>query len=128
MSGKPRRWRRLFGLFLALAGTVALGVASRLHPFGFFLYDKSLGDVLYAVAAYLALALLLYRTRPAVAAMAALAACIAVECFKLTGLPARYGNVAAVRWLLGTSFAWHNLACYVVGVAVVTLAYALWRH
>jgi hypothetical protein len=48
-------------LLLALIAVVALGLFSRLRPIGWSLYDKSLGDILYAVAAYLALALLLYR-------------------------------------------------------------------
>ena len=46
-----------------------------------------------------------------------MAVCLCIECFKLTGLPEQYARVAAVRWLLGTSFTWHNLACYAVGVA-----------
>ena len=25
-----------------------------------------------------------------------------------------------VRWLLGTTFAWHDVACYVVGVVAIT--------
>ena len=112
-------------LISALAVVIAVGVLSRLYPLGYFLFDKSLGDVLYAAAAYLALALALYRFRPAAVAPTALAACVAVECFKLTGLPARYARLAAVRWLLGTSFAWHNLACYAAGVAAVAALDAL---
>ena len=73
------------------------------------------------MAAYLALAVILHRFRPVVVAPWALAACLTVECFKLTGLPARDAQLAAVRWLLGTSFAWHNLACYAVGVAIIAV-------
>ena len=62
--------------------------------------------------------LLPYRLPAGAAAPPAAAFCLAVECFKLTGLPARCSNVAAVRWLLGTSFSWHNLGCYAVGVAL----------
>ena len=45
-------------LLLALAVTVVLGLASRLCPTGWFLWDRVLGEVLYAVAAYLALAMI----------------------------------------------------------------------
>ena len=41
-------------LLSALAVTVVLGLASRLYPVGWFLWDRVLGEVLYAVAAYLA--------------------------------------------------------------------------
>ena len=114
----------IFRLLASLGAVVALGVLSRLFSIGYALYDKSLGDVLYAVAAYFALSLL-YRLRPGAAAPLALVACLAVECFKLTGLPARWSNLSAVRWLLGTSFAWHNLVCYAAGVALAAVVDAL---
>jgi hypothetical protein len=69
----------------ALVVTVALGLLSRLCPG----YDKSLGDALYAVAAYLALALALPRRHPLLVAGLALALCLAVELFQATGIPAR---------------------------------------
>ena len=106
-------------LFAALGFTVALGLLSRLRPLGWPVWDKSLGDVLYAVAAYLALALTLYRRPPLLVATLALGLCLAVEVLKTTGLPARYGHIVVVRWLLGTTFSWHNLACYLIGVAVI---------
>jgi len=101
----------------ALVVTVALGLLSRLYPVGWPVYDKSLGDVLYAAAAYLALALALPRRRPGLVAALALALCLAVECFQATGIPARYAHFGPVRWLLGTTFSWHDIACYGVGVA-----------
>jgi hypothetical protein len=101
----------------ALAVTVGLGLLSRLYPLGWPVYDKSLGDVLYAAAAYLALALALPRWRPVLVAALALAFCLAVESFQATGIPARYAHLAPVRWLLGTTFSWHDIACYGVGVA-----------
>jgi len=102
----------------ALAVTIALGLLSRLRPIGWSVYDKSLGDVLYAVAIYLVLALLWLGRPWAFVASATLAICLAVELFKLTGIPEQYANLAAVRWTLGTIFSWHNLACYVIGVAL----------
>jgi hypothetical protein len=105
-------------LLLALAVTVALGFVSRLYPLGFFLYDKSLGDVLYAVAAYLVLALVLFRKPPKWVALLALALCLAVEFFQATGIPARYEHIPGLALLLGTTFSWHDAACYFVGVAL----------
>ena len=114
-----------FRLLLALAAVIALGLLSRLRPIGWPLYDKSLGDVLYAVAAYLAIALLLCRWRPSWVASLALVLCLAVECFQATGIPAHYEHITVVRWFLGTTFSWHDVGCYVVGVAVITALDAL---
>ena len=108
-------------VLLALGLTLLLGLASRLWPVGWFLYDKSLGDVAYAAAAYLGLALLRPRWRSARVGMVALGWCVAVECFQATGIPLQYARLGVVRWLLGTTFAWHDLACYGVGVGGVVL-------
>src|SRR5262249_13172931 len=109
-------------LLAALLATVTLGLLSRLCPVGWALYDKSLGDALYAVAAYLALALLLPRRRPRTVAALALGWCLAVESFQATGIPARLAHLPGVPWVLGTTFSWHDVACYVAGV---TFALAL---
>jgi hypothetical protein len=104
-----------------LALTVALGVASRRLPLGLPLWDKSLGDALYAVATYLVLGLLAPRLGSARTAAGSLAFCLGVETFQLTGIPARYAHLAPVRWLLGTSFSWHDITCYVAGIAGIWL-------
>ena len=109
----------MFRLLVLLILTIALGVLSRLRPIGLPLYDKSLGDALYAIAAYLALALVLPRRRPFLLASLALAWCLAVEFLQATGIPARYAHRAVVRWLIGTEFSWHDVACYFVGLAAI---------
>ena len=108
-------------LLAALVLTIALGVLSRLHPIGRPLYDKSLGDALYAVAAYLGLAVLFFRRSPSTVVLLALGWCVAVELFKLTGIPAHHADLGIVRWVLGTTFGWHNLACYAVGVVGIAV-------
>jgi hypothetical protein len=114
-------------LLLAMAVTVALGLASRLHPAGWFLWDRVLGEVLYAVAAYLALAMLLGRKPPAFIAAIAFACCLVVELFKLTGLPAEYQHLFLVRWFLGMTFDEVNLGYYLVGVVLIAFADAATR-
>ena len=107
-------------LVLALVATIALGLFSRLYPIGWPPYDKSLGDVLYAVAAYLALALVFFRRSLALVAALALVACEAIEFFQATGIPEHLARQwRPFGWLLGTTFAWHDVACYVVGVVFV---------
>ncbi|QJW98664.1 DUF2809 domain-containing protein [Frigoriglobus tundricola] len=109
-------------LLLALAVTVALGLASRLCPAGWFLWDRVLGEVLYAVAAYLALAVLLFRTPPLFVAVIAFVCCVAVELFKLTHIPAENQQVFLVRWFLGMTFSQVNLGYYFIGVVVIAFA------
>ena len=62
---------------VALAIVVALGVASRLLPIDVPIWDKWLGDVLYAVAAYLVLALIAPRWPPMRLATVSFLFCIA---------------------------------------------------
>jgi hypothetical protein len=52
----------------------------------------------------------------------AIALSVAVELFQLTGLPSRAPRV--LRVLLGDTFAWHDVACYVAGGVVAGLAVA----
>jgi hypothetical protein len=118
-SKRRQRRSQAARTLLALLATVALGLFSRLCPLGWWPYDKSLGDVLYAVAAYLALALVLPRQPPRVVALLALGWCVAVELLKLTGVPARYAQLPPVRWIFGTTFSWHNLGCYFGGIAFI---------
>jgi hypothetical protein len=69
-------------LLLALAITVVIGLASRLYPMGWFLWDRIVGEVLYAVAAYLVWAMILFRKSPWLIAAIAFACCLGVEFFK----------------------------------------------
>jgi hypothetical protein len=108
-------------LLPAFVVTIVVGLASRLHPVGWFLYNRVLGEVLYAVAAYLALAML-FRESPSFIAALAFLSCLAVELFKLTGIPAENQHVFFVRWFLGMTFAWVNLGYYLVGVVLIAFA------
>ena len=109
-------------LLLALAVTVALGLASRLYPTGWFLWDRVLGEVLYAVAAYLVWAMLLFRKPPWLVAVVAFGCCLAVELFKLTGIPAESQHVFLVRWFLGMTFDAVNLIYYFAGAVLIAFA------
>jgi hypothetical protein len=101
---------------------VVLGLASRLHPVGWFLYDRVLGEVLFAVAAYLFLAVLLFRKPRLFVAVMAFVCLLAVELFKLTGIPAEYQHVFLVRWFLGMCFSLVNLGYYLIGVVLIAFA------
>jgi hypothetical protein len=116
----PRRAHRVA---LLLAVTLAVGLASRRVRLGVGWWDKSLGDVLYAVAVVLALALALPRVRAGVVAAIGLGGCLAIECFQLTGVPLALARQHGwVRLVLGTTFAWHDVACYVLGAGLALLS------
>lgn len=118
----------MFRLILAFAATVVLGLASRLYPLGWYVYDRALGEVLYAVAAYLVLAMLFFRKPPLFIAVVAFLSCLAVEVFKLTGIPAEYQRVFLVRWFLGMVFSWVNVWYYFIGVVLISGADASIRN
>ncbi|WP_454041604.1 ribosomal maturation YjgA family protein [Cellulosimicrobium sp. Marseille-Q8652] len=109
--------RRRVGLGVALAAVVLAGlvVATRApDPWG----DVG-GDVLYAVATYLLVALVLARSRPSVVGGVALAWCWAVEALQATGVAAAVNDeVPPAAWLLGSTFAVRDLVCYAVGVVL----------
>src|SRR3954471_7346473 len=107
---------------LAMSVTVALGLASRRYPAGWFLWDRVLGEVLYAVAAYIVWAMILGRKPPLIIAVIAFASCLAVELLKLTGIPAENQHVFLVRWFLGMTFSVVNLGYYLIGVVLIACA------
>ncbi len=111
---------------ILLVLTLVLGVVSRRVPLGAHVWDKSLGDVLSPVFAYLVLAMAMPRARPRALALVSFAICFALELFQLTGVPAALGRRQGwVRWFLGTTFSWHDVACYLVGAVVI--AAIAWR-
>lgn len=106
---------------LAMSITVAIGLASRLHPIGWSLWDRVVGEILYGVASYLAWAVILFRRPPSLIAVVAFASCLAVELFKLTGIPAENQNQFLVRWFLGMTFSVVNLGYYLLGVVLIAV-------
>ncbi len=94
---------------------VAVGLLSRRVPLGNVLWDKYLGDAMYA--AMVCCLLRRYWGRYWAAALVM----VVIECFQLTGIPA--GLLASDWWvvrmlarLLGTTFSFLDLAAYAVGI------------
>lgn len=109
----------------ALIITVVLGLLSRRWTTGVFVWDKVVGDALYAVAVYLVVVLVstaLRRawTAPVIAGIAA-GICWAIEAFQATGWAARSVSSANIRAVLGTTFGFTDLIWYVIGVAAIAL-------
>lgn len=99
---------------LKLAITIALGLGIRALTGGVF--AKVAGDMLYAVAAYYAVALVLRRHRAPVA----LGYCVAIECLQLHHPPWLESLRATLfgRLVLGSVFSFYDLLSYAAGIAL----------
>lgn len=75
--------------------------------------------MLYAVLVACLVLLVWPRMRPVAVGAIAFACCLALEAFQLTGIPARAPRF--VQLALGTTFAWHDVACYLVGAVTVVV-------
>jgi hypothetical protein len=90
-------------------------------PTGFVLFDKYLGDLLYAVMIY---AILRLWWTSGLAAVWSLAIMLAVELFQLTLIAAEmlqseHWIVRIMARLMGTHFSYLDLLTYVVGISCI---------
>jgi hypothetical protein len=104
-----------------LAAIIAIGVLSRVVQTGIRIFDKYLGDALYAAMVYVLLRLTGRIVRVAVWAAVAM---MAIELFQLTGIAAgmlRSGSAAArvCARLLGTEFSVLDLVAYAAGIGCI---------
>ena len=106
-----------------LLGIVAAGILSRAFQTGLVLFDKYLGDALYAAMVY---AILRLFSRGAVA-VPAMAVMTIIELFQLTMIPAHllaseHLIVRICARLMGTEFSFLDLLAYGVGIGCIYLA------
>ena len=103
-----------------LACIIGLGIASRSIHTGWILFDKYLGDALYAAMVY-GLLSLVWQTGPLRKAALAMLIMTTLELFQLTMIPAHMlasANKAKQIFarLLGTEFSFRDLLVYGVGI------------
>jgi len=113
---------RLFWI-LCIASIIAIGILSRLVHTGLTIFDKYLGDALYAAMVYSILRLV---ARPAPSAVGAIVIMTAIELFQLTMIPAHMlASQHLITWisarLLGVEFSFLDLLAYGVGIACIYL-------
>ncbi len=106
-----------------LAAIIAAGILSRLVHIGWIVFDKYLGDALYAAMVYAILRLFIESRAVALWAMLVMTA---IELFQLTLIPAHMlssenpmARIAAR--LMGTQFSFLDLLVYAVGIACIWL-------
>ena len=115
------RWHSPWCIFLAVI--IPVGILSRIVRTGCVLFDKYLGDVLYAAMIY-ALLRLWWTSRPAAAS--AVAVMIAIELFQLTLIAAHMLKsehliIRIIAWLMGTHFSYLDLLAYAVAIGCMYL-------
>lgn len=103
-----------------LVGIIVAGILSRVVHTGWALFDKYLGDALYAAMVYVIIRLLwrISRWRCAFVAMAIMTI---LELFQLTMIPAGWAAsqsmpLQLVGRLLGTQFSLADLLVYAIGI------------
>ena len=106
-----------------IIGIIAIGILSRVIHTGLVIFDKYLGDALYAAMVY---GFFRLATSPATSAAGATATMIAIETFQLTGVPAQMlaseNSVTRVcARLMGVQFSTLDLLAYGVGIGCIYL-------
>ena len=117
------RLRSRLSWVFCIVSIIALGILSRVVHTGLPLFDKYLGDALYAAMVY---GILRLWSRPAPSAVCAMVVMTAIELFQLTMIPAQM--LGSVHWLtricarlLGVEFSFLDLLAYAVGIACIYL-------
>jgi hypothetical protein len=117
---KLRRRNPLVQIILT-AWVCVLGIGSRRYPHVLpNVISVYAGDTLWALAAFLGIALILPRTSTRMVAGLALAFSVAIELSQLYHAPwidsIRQTNLGGL--ILGFGFVWSDLACYAVGIGL----------
>ena len=121
--------RRTVFLLLAVA-ILVLGIVSRSVDLHCKLFNKYLGDALYAALFYVTLGMLFPRQFVRTRAIATSVFVVVVECFQLSGIPMQLrqqgGWMKLISISLGTAFSWFDILAYGVGIAVMVAIDAGW--
>jgi len=110
--------------FLCLIWIIGTGILSRLVHTGLAVFDKYLGDALYAAMVYVILRLLMWRKAVAVPTIVIM---LGIELFQLTMIPAHMlaseHLVARIcARLIGSEFSLSDLLAYGAGIGCIYLA------
>jgi hypothetical protein len=119
----PDMRRRQIPILAILILVIAVGLLSRTITSHGRWFLKEFGDVLWGAMFYLWIILLAPRIRVSVAATIAIGVCFAIEFLKFYHAPwfesVRDNRIAG--FLLGHTFYWHDLPCYVAGTFVAVV-------
>ena len=119
----PVRLRSRRSWVACTAGIIAAGILSRVVHTGLPVFDKYLGDALYAAMVY---GILRLGLRAGASAVYAMVIMTAIELFQLTLIPAQmlaseHVMTRICARLLGVEFSFRDLLAYAVGIACIYL-------
>ena len=109
-----------------IVAAVAIGLVSRKVHIGNVVWDKYLGDALYAVMVLGFAALVRPTARATQLGAIAFVTCLALELFQLTGIPKTLPPL--LRAAIGDTFSWADVAGYAAGAIAGALVARLWRR
>ena len=115
------RLRSRLSWVLCIVGIIAMGILSRVVHTGLPVFDKYLGDALYATMVYGILRLL---CRAAASAVCAMVVMTVIELFQLTMIPAHMLSsehliTRICARLIGVEFSFLDLLAYGVGIGCI---------
>jgi len=105
----------------------AIGITSRVVWVGSLIWDKYVGDVVYAAVFYLVLSLIWAKGTTTVKIILTAAYVVAIEVFQLTQIPVRLNQsenlvIRVFAYVvLGSTFSWWDLLAYSIGIAGILL-------
>jgi hypothetical protein len=122
-EGMVVRLRSRLSWVFCIVGIIGMGLLSRVVHTGLAVFDKYLGDALYAAMVYGILRLL---SRAAASAVCAMVVMTATELFQLTMIPARmlaseHLMTRICARLMGVEFSFVDLLAYGVGIGCIYL-------
>ena len=116
-----RRYR--VRLLLTTCLVAAIGITSRVVWVGSLIWDKYVGDGVYAAVFYLGLSLIWVEGTITAKMVLTAAYVAAIEVFQLTQIPVRLNQsgsfvIRAFAYVvLGSTFSWWDLLAYSIGIA-----------
>jgi hypothetical protein len=118
-----RQFKSTLSWVLLIIGIIAIGILPRVVHTGLAIFDKYLGDALYAAMVY---AILRLVSTSASAALCAMLIMTSLELFQLTMIPARllaseHLIMRICARLLGVEFSFLDLLAYGVGIGCIYL-------
>ena len=106
--------------------TIIIGILSRAFQTQNIIFDKYLGDMLYAVLVYLLVSFVWTSAAPLTKLLLATIIMILIEAFQLTGIPLSFRRSESVAlqilaFALGTGFSFLDIIAYLAGIVLVYL-------
>ena len=123
------RRKLVFACYMVM--TIILGTLSRVVQTQNIIFDKYLGDMLYAVLMYWLMSFVWTRAMPLTKLLLTTLIMILIEAFQLTGLPLSFRRSESVALhvfaiALGTTFSFFDIIAYLVGIVLVYLFDRQW--